>query len=311
MAVFTYGYTGSMMEQLAQWYDFVPFDGNLYDCEKGTILLRTTWENPPAHTCIVSVAGSMVLEASDDFDGMPGDSSGWEVAEKEIHQNSWEWVGIPRPDALSAEAIDAGIEWGRAYCADDSHGYSQGSDRMDPDSGGTACSALVLLIVGIMIEFMRSGGNYVPPEPSEVRGWISERAEWCGDMVGLADTTETGDDYAGVMGRPIRYIAIEGVGDYQAHDKGGDWWPCVDKYDLGDEEFGMAGAGVPIDMLRILDPTVSYQAHELDGEWLPVMVGLHDTGGSDDDFAGYPGCTIDAVRIWREDGEQPRYNVFC
>jgi len=308
MTYFTYGYTGSMIDQLSPWYDFVPFDGNLYDCEKGAILLRVTEGNPCAHTCIVSVAGSQVLEACDDFDDAPGDSSGWEVAERDIHHNSWEYVGIPKN--LSSEAIDAGIEWGRAYCADDSHGYSQGSDRMNPDWGGTDCSALVLLIAGIMIEYMESGGDYTPPAPSETQGWVSERAGWQGDVVGFEDSTGSGDDYAGVFGKPMRYLAIEGVGEYQVHDKGGDWWPTVDRYDLDDEENGMAGAGNPIDAVRITDPTVCYQTHNLGGDWNDVMKGTHDTGGSSDDFAGDYGTAQDAIRIWREDGKQPRYNVY-
>lgn len=304
MAVFTYGYTGSMMEQLEPWYDFIPFDGNLYDCEKGVILLRTTWENPPAHTCIVSVSGSKVLEACDDFDGMPGDSSGWEVAERDIHHNSWEWVGIPKGNL----DIDAGIEWGRAYAADDSHGYSQGSDRMGLQCD---CSSLVLMIVSAMIEAYN--GEPVDPAPvndSGGSGWVSERAEWQGELVGLEDSTGSGDDYAGVFGRPMRYVAIGGAGEYQAHDLDGDWWPKVNKYDLDDEESGMAGAGNPIDAVRITDPTVYYQTHNMGGDWNDVMRGTTDTGGSSDDFAGDYGVAQDAIRVWRESGEQPRYNVY-
>ena len=305
MAVFTYGYTGSMMEQLAPWYDFVPFDGNLYDCEKGVILLRTTWDNPPAHTCIVSVAGSKVLEACDDFDGVPGDSSGWEVAERDIHHNSWEWVGIPKGNL----DIDAGIEWGRQYAADDSHGYSQGSDRMGLQCD---CSSLVLMIVSAMIEAYN--GEPVEPAPSNGSGdsgWVSERAEWQGDMIGLVDTTDSGDDFAGVPGKPIRNIAIDGVGEYQASDiKHGDFWPKVDHYDLADGENGYAGDDQPIDRLRIFDPTVKYQLRVLNGEWHDVMQGTKDLGGSGDDFAGESGVQHDLLRFWRENGEQPRYNVY-
>ena len=132
--------------------------------------------------------------------------------------------------------------------------------------------------------------------------------EWQGDMIGKTDTTDAGDDYAGVFGRPMRYIAIEGVGDYQAHDSHG-WWPSVDKYDLDDEDYGMAGAGLPIDAIRIYDSSVRYQTHNMGGGWNPVMVGLRDTGGSPDDFAGEYGVAQDAIRIWRVDGKQPRYNV--
>ena len=134
--------------------------------------------------------------------------------------------------------------------------------------------------------------------------------EWQGDVIGRDDTTGAGDDYAGVFGKPIRYIAIDGAGKYQAHDKGGSWWGCVDKYDLNDEEYGMAGAGNPIDAIRIYDSSVSYQTHNLNGEWNDVMHGLKDSGGSSDDFAGEYGVAQDAIRIWRDNGKQPRYNVF-
>jgi hypothetical protein len=133
---------------------------------------------------------------------------------------------------------------------------------------------------------------------------------WQGDMVGLSDTTGCGDDYAGVLGRPLRYVAIEGVGPYQAHDLGGGWWPAVDRYDLSDEYGGMAGAGVPIDAVRIEDESVCYQTHNLGGGWNPVMRGTRDTGGSADDYAGEYGVAQDAIRIWRDAGKQPRYNVF-
>ena len=144
-----------------------------------------------------------------------------------------------------------------------------------------------------------------------ISGGASSGRDWQGDVIGREDTTAAGDDYAGVFGKPMRFIAIEGVGDYQAHDKNGSWWPCVNRYDLSDEDGGMAGAGNPIDALRITDPTVFYQTHNLGGDWNDVMQGTHDTGGSSDDFAGDYGVAQDAVRIWRESGDQPRYNVFA
>lgn len=58
------------------------------------------------------------------------------------------------------------------------------------------------------------------------------------------------------------------------------------------------------------DPTVFYQTHNLGGDWNDVMQGTKDTGGSSDDFAGEYGVAQDAIRIWRESGTQPRYNVF-
>ena len=134
-------------------------------------------------------------------------------------------------------------------------------------------------------------------------------AEWQGEVIGREDTTGAGDDYAGVFGRPMLYVAIDGVGDYQAHDSNG-WLPEVDRYDLNDEENGMAGDGQPIDAVRIYDSSVYYQTHNLGGDWNDVMRGTTDTGGSGDDFAGDYGVQQDAIRIWRENGEQPRYNVY-
>lgn len=150
-------------------------------------------------------------------------------------------------------------------------------------------------------------------EPSEVE---PAQPEWQGDVVGKDDTTGAMDDFAGVPGRPVLYIAIDGVGEYQAHDLGkpeDEWWPKVDRYDLGDEEEGMAGSGNPLDGLRIFDPTVHLQVHDIDKpitEWHEVMVGTEDTSPVGDDYAGEYGHAFDLVRIWREEGEQPRYNVY-
>ncbi|MBQ9042701.1 MAG: hypothetical protein IJ111_07790 [Eggerthellaceae bacterium] len=308
MGRFSWGYTGSIMDQLAGYYKFVPFDGQL-DLDKGEILLRTTWENPPAHTCICSTPGR-VLEASDDFDGRPGDSSGWEVCERDIHHNSWEWVGIPV--GLSEEAIDAGIAWGRNYVNDDSHGYSQGNDRMGEQCD---CSSLVLMIVGVMIDAQEGLPVEQAPSVDYDGGWQAERAEWQGDVIGREDTTGCHDDYAGVLGKPILYIAIDGVGEYQVSDIHHDaFWPMIDHYDLSDEEHGYAGDNQPIDKLRIKDPTVYYQLHELGkplDEWHEVMHGLVDSSKYGDDFAGESNVKHDLVRIWRDEGQpQPRYNVY-
>ena len=133
--------------------------------------------------------------------------------------------------------------------------------------------------------------------------------QWQGDVIGKTDTTGAGDDYAGVYGKPIGYVAIDGAGKYQVHDSHG-WWPFVDRYDLKDEEYGMAGAGKPIDGLRITDNTVNYQVHTVDGRWHETMTGTKDSSGYGDDYAGVYGIAIDAIRIWRDSGPQPRYNVY-
>lgn len=157
------------------------------------------------------------------------------------------------------------------------------------------------------------GGSYDPGDytPSDNVQPQPGNAYWQGEMIGLSDTTGSGDDFAGVPGLPILNIAIEGVGPYQVSDTvNGDFWPTVDHYDLNDPENGYAGNDCPVDRLRIFDPSVKYQLHELNGEWHAVMQGTTDTGGSGDDFAGESGTVHDLVRIWRDGGDQPRYNVF-
>ena len=150
------------------------------------------------------------------------------------------------------------------------------------------------------------------PEPVVPGGGGSSVSggEWQGELVGLHDTTGSGDDYAGVPGRPMLYIAIGGVGEYQASDIRHGWYPGVANYDLNDEEYGMAGGGEPIDKVRIFDSTVLYQTHNLGGGWNDPMRGTVDTGGSGDDYAGDDKVEQDLIRIWREDGDQPRYNVY-
>lgn len=249
------GYTGTMLADFqAAGFTVVPWDGNIWDCTPGDILLAHN--DYRQHTEMYVGGGNNVgahIAETGDIDGAPGDQTGNEISVAP-NWGDWDYVLIP-PDSDSSPSTPA-------------------------------------------------------PQPSPSPSKPSGGADWQGDMIGKSDTTGTDDDYAGVMGQPIRYIAIEGVGDYQVHDKGGRWWLCVNRYDLGDEENGMAGAGNVIDALRIADPSVCYQSHNMGGDWNPVMRGLLDTGGSSDDFAGEMGVAIDAVRIWRENGEQPRYNVY-
>lgn len=123
---------------------------------------------------------------------------------------------------------------------------------------------------------------------------------WCGKMDGRVDTTGSGDDFGGILGVPMGYIAMGGVGSYQVCTAASGWLPAVDKYDTGDYEYGCAGDGSHIYGVRITDPSVHYQTHNLGGGWNDVMVGTTDTGGSGDDYAGEYGVPQDAIRAWRE-----------
>ena len=249
------GYTGTMLADFkAAGFTAVPWDGNIWDCTPGDILLAHNGNRQ--HTEMYVGDGNNVgahIAETGDIDGAPGDQTGNEISVAP-NWGDWDYVLIP------------------------------------PDNDGTPAKV--------------SASSKPKEKPA------SSGAGWQGEVVGLEDTTGSSDDYAGVFGKPIRYIAIDGVGEYQVHDLYGSWWPCVSKYDLKDEESGMAGAGTQIDALRIKDSTVCYQTHNLGGGWNDVMRGTKDTGGSSDDFAGVYGVAQDAVRIWREDGTQPRYNVY-
>lgn len=241
--------------------------------------------------------------------GMPFKASasaagvGWQgtpVADEDVQPGDWvlfTWDG--RQDFGWADHIGV-VEWsdinssGYFGTIEGNTGYGEGTvarcTRYNWGSYGT--------------KFFRPPYDGSPsPEPSS-------SAEWQGEVVGLSDTTGAGDDYAGVFGKPMLYLAVEGAGEYQAHTLNGEWLPKVSRYDLDDEEYGMAGEGLPIDAVRITDPSVRYQTHNEGGDWNDVMHGTLDTGGSTDDFAGEYGTAQDAIRIWREGGEQPRYNVF-
>ena len=122
--------------------------------------------------------------------------------------------------------------------------------------------------------------------------------QWLPDMVGLIDTDGSPDTYAGIMGRPIQYIAIDGVKRYRVHTVEGGWLDWVYKRKLSDLVYGAAGDGSPILAVEIDDDSVKYRVHTVSDRWLPYMIGMTDTDGSDDTFAGN-GVDIDAIEIMR------------
>jgi len=123
--------------------------------------------------------------------------------------------------------------------------------------------------------------------------------QWCGMMQGLYDTSGSGDDYGGIYGNSMQYIAIGGVGKYRVYTAASGWLPWVDRYDLNDYEYGMAGDGSAIQALEIADGSVHYMTKNIYSDWNSEMVGQYDTGGSGDTFAGVIGVSQDAVKIWR------------
>ena len=83
----------------------------------------------------------------------------------------------------------------------------------------------------------------------------------------------------------IRWIAIKGCGRYRVFTKAGGWLDWVDKYDVSNLDYGCAGDGSPILAVQVENGACKY-AVRIGSTWLDDMIGLHDTGGSSDNFAG-------------------------
>ncbi len=129
--------------------------------------------------------------------------------------------------------------------------------------------------------------------------WLPEMRDW-------RDTSGSGDDFAGIPGQPIEYLAMDFPGWYQVRSSASGWLPKVRAYDIADLDAGCAGDGSPILAVRCYyetpDPAstgykvIEYRAHTMGyGAWLPTMVDTSDTSGSGDDFAG-DGSAIDCFR---------------
>lgn len=250
-----------------------------------------------------------------DMDFTPSASSaavGWQgerVADEDVEPGDWvlfNWDG--RPDLGFTDHIGV-VEWsdinGSGYFGtiEGNTGYSWGGEvaRCTRYNWGSYTTA-----------FFRppySDTPYNPeplPEPVVVDDILYAASTdpngqlWLPNMVGLVDTGGSDDDFAGILGEPIRWIAIDGVGPYRVYTEASGVLPWVDSFNKKDLEYGCAGDGSPITALEIPNMGIKYVAHNLGGNWLPWMIGNHDTGGSSDPFAGTLICPIDAVSITQD-----------
>ena len=130
--------------------------------------------------------------------------------------------------------------------------------------------------------------------------------EWLPEMHDLTCDCDCGDDFAGTLGAPIEYLAINMSGWYQVKSQGGGWLEPVRGYDINDLVNGCAGDGSPIVAIRCYYETpnpsvtgwlvIEYQVHILGGEWLGKMHDLTDVNGDSEDFAGSYDRVIDGFR---------------
>ncbi len=127
-----------------------------------------------------------------------------------------------------------------------------------------------------------------PVEDKEVTFRLStdpDGEEW------LAEGQRTdGDD-------DILWIAIKGAGKYRVCTEENGWLPWVTDYDVDDLEYGCAGDGSGILAVEVASSKYRYAVRVMGSVWYPEMIGLNDTDGSGDTFAGDMDNTIDGFWI--------------
>lgn len=102
----------------------------------------------------------------------------------------------------------------------------------------------------------------------------------------------------GIKGKAIRWLAIKGVGKYRVKVKGTGWLPWVAGYNVSDLNSGCAGNGAPIVAVEIVSASWRYAVRALNAKsYYPEMIGTHDTGGSNDHYAGDGKTAIDGFTI--------------
>ena len=159
-----------------------------------------------------------------------------------------------------------------------------------------------------ILRYVGEGGGVQPPSGGlpDLRYRVkTAQAGWLPEMVNWSDTGPVGDDFAGNIGQPITYVAMDiYCGYYQVRTEASGWLPPVSQYNIYDEMYGCAGDGSPITGIRCwTDSTnpdvgvlmVRYQVATVGGVWLPEMHDLYDHSGSGDDYAGN-GARIDRFR---------------
>jgi len=109
--------------------------------------------------------------------------------------------------------------------------------------------------------------------------------------------SDANNGYAGIMGRAMTGLRINGGDAYRVHIKGGKWLPAVTGNNIHDGDNGYAGTikGSIIDAVAI-SGGVQYAVHIKGGQWLPA-VDEYDISDAEYGYAGIIGKPIDAIMI--------------
>ncbi len=214
-------------------------------------------------------------------------------------------------------------EWGTGYVDNPDNTWDTGSwDKMTMYQyastrtiKGYANRLDVNVFYGSKADWAKLAGGSTPtpeptPEPTPSKNPVTYRTS--NDPKGKKWNKEykdiSGDGHSGFAGKPIYFLAMDGVKRYRVCTEGdkkrgieGGWLPWVKKYDVKDLDKGCAGDRTPINGIQVDDDSVRYAVHVMrgDGEWYDDMVGLKDTGGSNDNFAGDLANRIDLFRAKR------------
>lgn len=102
----------------------------------------------------------------------------------------------------------------------------------------------------------------------------------------------------GAGNAPLRFIAIDGVGRYRVCTEESGWLPWVTGYNVKDLDKGCAGDGSPIIGVQVESSKYRYAVRTARG-WYSDLIGLKDTGKSNDNFAGDLANPVLGFRISR------------
>ena len=117
---------------------------------------------------------------------------------------------------------------------------------------------------------------------------------WLGTVSG-ANTKDSNNGYAGIIGRSIDSVAVSGRYRYRVHILNGGWLDEVSGFDTTNSNTGYAGIiGKKIDGFMIKG--LKYRCHTDEG-WYPSVTG-YNTKDSNNGYAGKFGHAIDAIIIY-------------
>ena len=295
-------YTGNMRTAFLNTGKFEWWDVNSSSAQRGDIYLN---ESDHTAMCVDDGSGAYGYDALAEFsisetggiDGAEGDQTGAESSIHGYYNYPWD-LTLHCTDRDLAERAAQIMEH---LCTCPNHGYSQNSrwgdgttetiyiDGTDGSQGAPDAQTGTSSPAGVNVRYRARVGGV-----------------WLEEMENHTCSDGCGDNFAGVLGEPIEYLAINMAGWYQVKTQQNGWLEKVYAYNVDDLENGCAGDGSPIVAIRCYYETpdanatgwlaIEYQAHTMDGGWLDAMHDLTDTGGSGDDFAGDNDAIIDGFR---------------